>query len=59
MRKWIVGLHMGNRNQRKHVENDEKNDEYARNALKLDGEILKYVGILQGVAQGCTLPPNL
>ena len=25
----------------------------------LDGEISKYVDILQGVAQGCTLPPNI
>ena len=25
----------------------------------LDGEISKYVDVLQGVAQGCTMPPNL
>ena len=25
----------------------------------LDGEISKYADIFQGVAQGCTLPPNL
>ena len=25
----------------------------------LDGKKLKYVYIVQGVAQGCTLPPNL
>ena len=31
--------------------------ECARSAVMLDGEILKYVDILQGAAQGCTLPP--
>ena len=33
--------------------------ERARSAEMLDGEISKYVDILQGVAQGCTLSPNL
>ena len=33
--------------------------ECARSAVMLDGEISKYVDILQGVAQGCTLSPNL
>ena len=33
--------------------------ECARSAVILDGEISKYVDILQGVAQGCTLSPNL
>ena len=33
--------------------------EYARSAVMLDEEISKYADILQGVAQGCTLSPNL
>ena len=33
--------------------------ECARSGLMLDGEISKYVVIVQGVAQGCTLAPNL
>ena len=33
--------------------------ECARSAVTLDGEISKYVDILQEVAQGCTLSPNL
>ena len=33
--------------------------ECARSAVMLDGEISKYVDILQGVAQGCTSSPNL
>ena len=33
--------------------------ECARSAVMLDGEISKYVDILQGVAQGCTLSPNI
>ena len=32
--------------------------ECARSVVMLDGEISKYVVILQGVAQGCTLSPN-
>ena len=34
------------------------NAECATSAVKLDGEISKYVDILQGVAQGCTISPN-
>ena len=37
----------------------EKMTECARSAVMLDGEISKYVDILQGVAQGCTSSPNL
>ena len=33
--------------------------EFSRSAVMLDGEISKYVDILQGVAQGCTSSPNL
>ena len=33
--------------------------ECARSAVMLDGELSKYLDILQGVAQGCTLSPNL
>ena len=33
--------------------------EFARSAVMLDGEISKCVDILQGVAQGCALSPNL
>lgn len=33
--------------------------ECARRALMLDGEISKFVDILQGVALGCTPPPNI
>ena len=33
--------------------------ECARSAVMLGGEISKYVDILQGVAQGCTLSPDL
>ena len=32
--------------------------ECARSAVLLDGEVSKYVDILRGVAQGCTLSPN-
>ena len=32
--------------------------ECARSAMMLDGETSKYVDILQGVAQECTLLPN-
>ena len=32
--------------------------ECARSAVMPDGEISKYIGILQGVAQGCTPSPN-
>ena len=31
----------------------------ARSALMLDGEIRNYVDVLQVVAQGCTVSPNL
>ena len=33
--------------------------ECVRSAVMLDGAISKYVDILQGVAQGCTLSPNI
>ena len=33
--------------------------ECAKSAIKLDGETLKYLDILQGVVQGCTLSPTL
>ena len=33
--------------------------ECARSAVMLDGEISNLVDILRGVAQGCTLSPNL
>ena len=33
--------------------------ECAKSAIKLDGETSKCVGILLGVAQGCTLSPTL
>ena len=33
--------------------------ECAINAVMLDGKISQYVDVLQGVAQGCTLSPNL
>ena len=47
-----------NGDQRKYVENDEKNTECARIVVRMDREISKYVDILQGAAQGCTLSPN-
>ena len=54
-----MGKTMG-RNQRKDTENDETiMTECARSAVMLDEGISKYVHTLQGVAQGCTLPPNL
>ena len=37
----------------------ERMTECARIAVMLDGEISSNVDILQGVAQGCTLSPNL
>ena len=37
----------------------EKSTECARSAVMLDGEISNYVDVLQGVAQACTLSPNL
>ena len=33
--------------------------EHARNVVMLDGEISDYVDIVQGIAQGCTLSPDL
>ena len=33
--------------------------ECAKSAVMLDGAISKYVDILQGVTQGCTLSPNI
>ena len=36
-----------------------KMTECATSVVMLDGEISKYVDILQGVAQECTLSPNL
>ena len=33
--------------------------ECTTSVVMLDGEISKYVGVLQGVVQGCTLSPNL
>ena len=33
--------------------------ECARSAVTQDGEISKYVDVLQGAAQGCTLSSNL
>ena len=36
-----------------------KMTECARSAVTLDGETSKYVDILQGVAHGCTLSPDL
>ena len=36
-----------------------KMTECTRSAVMLDGEISKYVDILQGVAQGCTMSPTL
>ena len=33
--------------------------ECARSVVLLDGEISKYADILQGVAQGCKLSPNI
>ena len=41
------------------MENDQNITECARSAVMLNGETSKYVDILQGVAQGCTLSPNL
>ena len=37
----------------------EKMTECATSVVMVDGEIPKYVDTLQGVAQGCTLSPNL
>ena len=41
------------------MENDGKTTEGARSTVMLDGEISKYVGTLEGVAQGCMLSHNL
>ena len=49
---------VGSWNQRNDVKSDENDmTECARGAVMLDGEISRYVDILQGVAQGCTLSP--
>ena len=53
------GKVVGNWDTRKDVENGEKYDGGCESAVMLDGEIWNYVDILQGVAQGCTLSPNL
>ena len=45
--------------QGKDVENDEKGDECARSAVMLDEERSNYVDVLQGIAQGRRLSPNL
>ena len=50
---------MGNWGQREDVENDEDIAECARSVVMADGELSKRVGILQEVAQGCTLSPNV
>ena len=50
---------MGKRNQRKYVEHDEKFDEMCEKCCDAVREISKYVDISQGVAQGCTLSPDL
>ena len=36
-----------------------KMTEYARSGVMLDGEISNNADVSQGVAQGCTLSPNL
>ena len=59
MGEWVVEKYVGNWDQKKDVENDENMTECARSAVMLDGEMSKYVDILQGVEQGCTLSPNL
>ena len=41
------------------MENYENMTECARSDVVLDGEISKYVDLLQGVAHGRTLSPNL
>ena len=40
------------------MENDKNMTEGARSAVMLDGEISKYVDILEGIARGCTLSPD-
>ena len=62
METWIVGEVVGDRGQRKFMESDVIVDRmyYSRSAVRmLDEEISEYVDILQGVAQGCTLSPDI
>ena len=62
MGEWFVGKAVGNRGQRKYLENDKKKTERARSALMLDGEISKYLGklmFLHGADQRCTSSPKL
>ena len=57
MEEWVAEKYVGSWDRRKDVE--KALTECARSAVMLDGEISKYVHILRGVAQGCTLSPNL
>ena len=51
---------VGNRDQRKDAENDEKHDGMCEKCCDAGrGNIQMRFDILQGVAQGCTLSPNL
>ena len=50
---------VGNWDLRKYVGNDEKDDGMCGKCRDVGQEIFEYVDILQGVAQGCTLSPNL
>ena len=59
MEKWVVAKVVGKWDQRKDVENDEKDDRMCEKCCDAGRGISKYVDILQGVAQGFTLSPNL
>ena len=59
MEEWVLENDVGKWDQRKDVENYEKYDEMCEKCCDAGRAILKYVDILKGVAQGCTLSPNL
>ena len=50
---------VANWDQRKNVENDETYDRMCEKCCDAGQGISKYFDILQGVAQGCTLSPNI
>ena len=51
--------YVGKWDQRKDVENDEKYDGMCGKCCDIGRGNLQYVDVLQGVAQGCILSPNL
>ena len=58
MEKWTVEKAVGNRDQSESMENDEIDDRMCKKCCDTGLGIIEHIDILQGVAQGCTLPPT-